>query len=236
MNLTQELMGGLLHSDYEDPEDPAWICQLINDDPVRGQKFIDEQVASFKTYAEKMKFLYGVKVCFEFTIQDLQNRLEDKLYPVSCCKRRTIKDSESTIRRYKSALLKVDSAICYETDCNKLPCESQPKGNGSNLTPHQWALAFHIFFKVMGIETTNGGQINQVLLARFMHLVTGEACPAVINNSKFLDYLKTAPHFDRTGGRKTVQDLEMVRTHFVNVGISEALLIIDALILKYKKL
>ncbi len=236
MNLTEELMGGLLHPNYEYPDDPAWICQLINDDPVRGQKFIDSQVGSLETYAEKMKFLYGIKVCFEYTIKDLQNRLEDELYPVSCCSGDAIEDAENVIRRYTSALLKVDSAICFETDCNKIPCETQPKGRGLNLTPHQWALSFHIFFKVLGIETTNGGQINQILLARFAHLISGEECPAIINNSKFLDYLKTAPHFDRTIGRKTVQDLETVRIHFERVGISEALQIIDTLILQFKKI
>lgn len=230
MNLTEELMGGLLHSDYEYPDDPAWICQLINDDPVRGQKFIDTQVRSFETYAERMKFLFGLKVCFEYTIKDLRNRLEDELYPVSCCSEDVIKDSENKIRRYTSALLKIDCAIRFETDCNEIPCEGQPKGNNTNLTPHQWTLAFHIFFKVLGFNTVNGNQINQIFLTRFLHLVTGEHCPEIISNSKYLDYLKNVPEFKRTKSKQTTQDLDVVRLHFERTGFSEALPVIDAMI------
>ncbi len=234
MNLTEELMGGLLHSDYEYPNDPSWICQQINDDPVNGQKYIDSQVGSLETYAEKMKFLFGLKVCFEYSIQDLENRLQDELYPVSCCSRDVIEDSEKIIRRYKSALLRVDSAICFEADCNKIPCESQPKSNNTNLTSHQWTLAFHIFFKVLGFNTVNGNQINQVFLTRFLHLVTCEPCPETITNSKYLDYLKNVPEFKRTKSKQTIQDLEVVRLHFERTGFSEAFPVIDAMITKSK--
>jgi len=212
------------------------ICQLINDDPVRGQKYIDKAVENCETPAQKMKFLFGLKVCFEYSIKDLENHLEDNLYPVTCCSCDVVEDSENRIRCYKSALLKVDSAICFELDCNKIPCDPHTTKQTPNFTPHQWALAFHIFFKAIGVETTNGSQINQVLLARFLHLVTGHDCPKSFNDSTLLDYLKNAPDFKRTTGKQTVVDLEAVRVHFDRVGFSEALATIDTMLVKYRRL
>ena len=237
MNVTAGFLDNLLTPPTSnDWKDPKWICHIINQSQTEGQDYINLIVSTLSTHSEKMQFLYGVRSCIEYTIRDLENYLNDNAYPISCCPSDAVWDAENSIRIFQSALLKINSAICYEMVCEKIPCASQPKGNGPNLTPHQWALALHVFFKVLGIETTNGGQINQVLLARFAHLISGEECPAIINNSKFLDYLKTAPHFDRTIGRKTVQDLETVRVHFERVGISEALKIIDTLILQFNKI
>lgn len=236
-NTTEGFLKNLLTTPTaKDWEDPKWICHLISHDPEKGQKFIDNRLKELETYAERMKLLFSIKVCLEYAIKDLENYMEDSEYPISCCPSDDIRDAQKSIRRYKSALLKIDSAICYETDCNNIPCGSQPVIKMPHLSPHQWTLAFHIFFKILNIDTANSSQINQILIARFLHLVTGDKCPNPVVNSKYLDYLKNAPEFKRRKSKQIIEDLEAVRMHFEWIGCVDALSITDTMLAKYRRL
>lgn len=102
----------------------------------------------------------------------------------------------------------------------------------SNFTNSQWVLITYYFFKYLGIEINNPANINPSSICKWLHLITGVPFTKTAN-SDFYNKIRKAPNIK--SDERLITDLEIIKSYFESVQLSEVVKLVDNEILLARK-